>query len=97
MPTNTTTAVLLAALAPVIAAAVVLFKLDLTQEQQGALVSGLAAIITVGATVYASVVHHGTATVAAARAQNVGSIPARDQGDAASIVATQAQDAKAPK
>lgn len=94
MPTNTTTAVLIGALAPIIAAAVVLFKLDLTQDQQAELVSGLAAIITVGATIYASVVHHSTAIVAVARAQNVGSVQARDQGDAKSVVATQTHDAK---
>lgn len=97
MPTNTTATVLVGALAPIVAAAVVLFKLDLTADQQAQLVAGLAAIITVGAVVYASVVHHGTAKVAAARALNVASIRPRDQGDADSVVATQAQDAKSSK
>lgn len=94
MPTNTTTTVLVGVLAPIVAAAVVLFKLDLTQDQQAELVSGLAAIITVGATLYAAVVHHSTAIVAVARANNAASVPARDQGDAKSIVATQNADAK---
>lgn len=95
MSTNTTTAVLIGLLAPIIAAAVVLFKLNLTADDQAKLVSGLAAVILAGATIYASVVHHGTSKVAAARAANVVGITPRDQGDAESIVATQTRDAKA--
>lgn len=69
MPTNSTTAAIIAALAPIIAAVVVLFKLDLTQDQQAEIVAGLAAIVTVAAAIYASVIQHSNAKIVASANQ----------------------------
>lgn len=66
--TNPAIAAIVAALAPVIAAAVVLFKLNLTPDQQGEIVLGLAAILTAAGTVYASVHVHAAAKVKVAQA-----------------------------
>lgn len=69
MPTtNGTIAAVIACLAPIVAAIVVLFKLNLTADQQAELVAGLAGVITVGGLVYASVVHTANAKVQVAQA-----------------------------
>lgn len=76
MPTNATAAAIIAALAPVLAAIVVLFKLNLTQDQQGELVAGLAAIVTAGAVIYGSVIHVAAAKITVAKTN--ASYPALD-------------------
>lgn len=78
MPTNATTAAIIGALAPVLAAIVVLFKLNLTQDQQAELVSGLAAAVTAGAAIYASVVHASAAKTEQAKAYAAQTYPVLD-------------------
>ena len=63
---NTTTAQIIAYLASIVSACVVLFKLDLTDAQQGAAIILLGAVVSLGHMVSDAVIRRGRSTVAAA-------------------------------
>jgi TolB-like protein len=80
-----TAAQVVAALSALAGALVVLFKLNLTQEQQAALITIIATAVPIGWVIADSIIRHGRSNAVAAQhieaAAQIAAVPA-DQGDA---------------
>ena len=82
---NTTTAQIIAYLASIVSACVVLFKLDLTDTQQGAAIILLGAVVSLGHMISDAVIRRGRSNVAAAHAigaSRLAEVVAGKEGDA---------------